>query len=117
MRIMALYTIPDRRRMDRLASLYLLLVVTAEAERLGGRRDQLDAGNVAAHPNFMTAQASRRDGRVDRLPFALIFVALEALGRIDVLLEGDRVSLRQSRRYCHNHEAENLNPSWEGPPG
>jgi hypothetical protein len=44
---------------------------------------------------------------VNRFPFALIFVALEALGRVDVLLEWNRVGLSQDRGGCEYQKANN----------
>jgi len=92
-RIVTLHAIANRRGMNRLARLYLLLIVAAQAERLGGSGDQLDPGDVAIDADFVAAQAAGRDGGVNCFPFAFVFVALQALGRIHVVFEGYRVSL------------------------
>src|SRR6201997_3355262 len=88
MRIMALHAVAHRRRMDRLPRLHLLLVMTAEAQRLGRRSDQLDPCYVAADPDFVAAQTPGCDRRVNCFSLALIFVALQALRRVDIFLEG-----------------------------
>jgi hypothetical protein len=87
-----------------LPSLHLLLIVAAEAQGLGRRGDQLDARDVPVHPDFMAAQASGRDRRVNRLSFALVFVALQTFGRVDILFEGNRVCLRESGGNRQNEQ-------------
>jgi len=81
--------------------------MTTEAQRLRCGRDQLNAGHIPVDPNLVAAQATGRDRRVDRLPFAFVFVALEALGRIHVLFERNWVSLRQAEADRADQEADN----------
>src|ERR1700756_1557288 len=107
-RIVALHAIAHCRRMHRLPSLHLLLVVAAEAKRLGRGRDQLDPRHIPVDPDFVAAQAPRRDRRMNRLSFALVFVALQALRRVHILFEGNRVSLRQSGRSRQHEQAHDL---------
>ena len=118
MRIMALHAIADCGRMDRLSGLNLLFVVAAETESLRCRSRQLDASDIAVHPDFVATHTAGRDRRVNGLPFALILVALETLFRIDIFVERNRVSLGdgwQNRNRHHNsQQRESLG---EGLPG
>jgi len=104
-RVVALHAIADCRRMDGLPYLNFLVVVAAEAEGLGCGSGQLDPGDIFVDPNFMTAQASGGDCRVNCLSFALIFVALETLRRVHILFKRYRVSLGPGRRTGQRHKA------------
>jgi hypothetical protein len=104
MRIVALQAITDSRRMHRLSSLNLLLIMAAQAESLRRRGDQLHPSHIAGDANFVAAQASSRDRRMHCLSFALVFMAFEALRGIYILLERNRVSFGYSRRNCTNQK-------------
>jgi hypothetical protein len=108
MRIVALHAVAHCRRMDRLPSLHLLFIVAAEAKGLGRRGDQLDPRDVPIDPDFVATQAPSRDRRVNRLSFALIFVALQAFGRVHILFDGNRVSLGESGGNRENEQAHDL---------
>ena len=96
-RIVAGQAIANGRLVDCALDLRRILFrVTREAELIRGGRGQLDAGYVFIDPHFMAAQASGRDRRVNGLSFCLIFVALDALRRVDILIERNRVSLGKS---------------------
>jgi hypothetical protein len=84
--------------MNRLSGLDLLFIVAAKAERLRRRGREFHPSNIPSDSNFMAAQAAGGDCRVDCLPFALVFVTLEALCRVDVLIERYRVRLRKGRQ-------------------
>jgi hypothetical protein len=94
----ALHAIPNRWQVHRQSRLHLLFIVAGQAESLGRRGDQLDPGYIFADPHFVTAQATGGNRGVDRLPFALVFVALQALSRVHILFERDGVGLRYRRR-------------------
>ena len=111
MRIMTLHAIPDRWRMHGLGGIELFLVMAAQAQRLRGRSRQLDSRDVFGDAHFVAAQASGRDRRMHGFAFALIFVALQALRRIDILVQRNRVRLRENRgrHYRQNKKrGENL---------
>ena len=82
----------------------IFLRVATQTERLGRRGDQLDPGDVFVDPNFVTAQTSRRDGRVDRFAFRLILMALKALGRVDVLVERHGMLFGKCRNYLNRYK-------------
>ena len=64
-RVVALEAIAHRRRMDRAFEVGGVLVgVAGEAKRVRGGGDQLHAGDIFVHPDFVAACATGRDGRV-----------------------------------------------------
>ena len=115
MRIVALDAIPNCRRMHRLCRVHLFFVVAAEAKRLGGGGLHLHPGDVAIDPNFVAAQASHRDRRVNRLTFGFIFVALEALRRVDILVERHWMSFGQGWRHRDGQRPNHKQKIGEGP--
>jgi hypothetical protein len=100
--------------MDRLPSLHLLLVVAAEAQGLRRRGDQLNPRYIPVDSDFMAAQATGRDRRVNCLSFALVFVALQAFGRVHILFERNRVGFSENGRNRQNEQAQNLKYVGEG---
>src|SRR5579862_6238843 len=101
MRIVTLDAVAHRRRMYRPFERGSVFIrVTTQAERLGSRSDQLDAGHIFIDPNFVAGQAAGRDRRMDRFALRLILVALETLGRIDILFKRDRMLFGPCRRRC-----------------
>jgi hypothetical protein len=98
MRIVTLQAIAHRRRVHRsLQRCRIFFRVTADAQGLRSRCDQLDSRDVFTYSNFVTAQTSGGDRRVDGLPFRFVLVALDALSRIDVLVERNRMLFRECR--------------------
>lgn len=67
------------------------IFVAVAAKAKGGRRrgDQLHVRRLFANPHFMTAQTTCLHGRVNSLPFGLVRMALEALGRVHIRFEGN----------------------------
>src|SRR5579864_234189 len=116
-RIVALHAITHCRRMDGLPSLHLLLVVAAEAKCLGRRGDQFDPRYIPVDSDFVAAQAAGSDRRVNRLSFALVFVALQAFGRIHILFEGNRVSFSQGGGRRQYQQASNPEEIGQGSSG
>lgn len=91
-RIVTLDAIAHRRRMHSSFKCGRVFVrVATQAKRLRSRSDQFDASHVLVDPNFVTAQASGRDGGMNRLPFRLVLMALQAFGRVDILIERNRM--------------------------
>lgn len=60
--------------------------MAAQAELRWSRRLQLDPGHILIHADFMTAQAAHLHGRMHRLPFCFLVMALEAGRRIGILV-------------------------------
>lgn len=116
MRVVTLDAIAHRRRMHRpFKSRGIFFGMATQAESLGSRSNQLDASYVFTDPNFVTAQTSRRNRRMDSLALRLILMALEALRRIDVLVERNRVLLGQCRHHLdHKKERQQLEEAGEG---
>ncbi len=107
MRIVALDAVANRWRMDGpFQRCSILIGVARDAERLGRRRDQFHAGDVFIGSDLMACEASHGDGGVDELAFRFILVALEALRRVDVLIEGNRVNRSGGTRTRQHHHAE-----------
>jgi len=97
-RIVALDAITHRRRMHRtLQRRRIFFGMACQAHGLRRGSDQLDPRDLFVDANFMAAQASRRDRRVHSLALGLVLVTLEALRRIDVFLEWDRMFFRPCR--------------------
>src|SRR5579862_7129937 len=97
-RVVALDAVAHRRRMHRpLNRGRIFFRVATEAERLRSRGDQLDSRYVLVDSDFMAAQTSRRDCRMNGLAFGLVFVAFKTFCRVDILVEWDD-SLRQQSR-------------------
>ena len=59
------------------------------AKRGWGGGDELDAGDVFVDADLMAACAAGGHGGMNGFAFVLAFVALEALGGVGVLVEGD----------------------------
>ena len=99
MGVVALETVSNCGRVDLSLNLCRIFVGVALETELD-RRDfrQLDMRDIANRANFVTAQASRSDRRVNCFSIGLIFVTLEALRRINVLVERNRVGLGKCRR-------------------
>src|SRR5207245_8165842 len=113
-RIVALHAVAHCWRMDGLPSLHLLLVVATEAQGLGRRGNQLDPRYIPVDSDFVAAQATGRDRRVNRLSFALVLMALQAFRRVHILFEGNRVSFRESGGNRQNEQAHDLKYVGEG---
>lgn len=91
----------------------VFVAVAGQAKLVGGSGDQHHPGDVFVNPDFVTAQAPRGDGGVDRLTFAFVFVALQALRRIYILLERDRVGFggdTSSKHYYHEETDQRVKP-------
>lgn len=81
MGIVTLEAIADGRAMYAALDLGGVFVgVTLKTEAVGGGCDQLYACDLFANAYFVTARTSSRNCRMDRLPLALVLVALDALG-------------------------------------
>ena len=101
--VMALDAIANRGRMNGSLQGFSVLVAVARetnCRRAGG--DQLYAGNIFVDANFVAARAAHRDGRVHELAFGLVFVALDAFGRVGVLIQWDWMDGREyyARTHC-----------------
>src|SRR5579864_77103 len=59
----------------------------------------------------MAAQASRSNRRMDRLAFALVFMALQAFRGIHILVERNRMRLREGRRDRHHQNEKRVPPA------
>jgi hypothetical protein len=105
-RIMAGQTIPHRRRMNIALDLGgVFIAVARQAELVGCRGDELDASDVFVDPHFVARRASQGDRRVHRFALRLVLVALQALGRIGVLVERHRVN-RGGNLRCQGRQQE-----------
>jgi hypothetical protein len=115
---MALHTVAHRGGMNRLPGLDFFLVVATKAESLRSSRRQLNAGDVSGDAHFMAAHTPRSDRRVNRLPFGLVFVALDALRRVYILLERDWMSLGKGWQDRNRRDVtQNYKQLGEGSPG
>ena len=99
---MALHAVANCRRMHRQSGLNLLVVVAAQAESLRRSVRELYPSHVASHADFVAAQASGGNGGMYRFAFTLVFVAFQALLRVDVFIERYWMGLGPSR--CNRHE-------------
>ena len=82
----------------------ILIGMAGEAQGGGSGGDELDPRHILAYPDFVTACAAQGYRRMDVFPFGLIRVALQALGRIRVLVERNRVHVGKYR--CAREEEE-----------
>jgi hypothetical protein len=115
---MALHTVAYRWGMDRLPGLNFFLVMATEAESLRRGRRQLNAGDISGDANFVAAQTTRSNRRVNRLSFGLVFVALDALRRVYILLERDWMSLGKGWQNRNRRDVtQNYKQLGEGSPG
>ena len=79
--IMACEAIVLSRRVQRtLADNGLPVFMTLQAERNDRGGFQFDAGDVVGNPNLMAGKTAYSDGCMNRFPFGLIFVTLQAFG-------------------------------------
>lgn len=106
MRVMALDAVPDCGRMYgslQISGVFVGMAGNTNRRRTGG--DQLYAGNVLANPDLVTARATHCDGGVNELAFGFVFVALDAFGRIRVLVQGNWMDGRHynARAECESH--------------
>ena len=97
--IVAVEAVANRRQMDLSFYLGSILVAVARQAELDWRGgDQLYVSNVTVGANLVAAQTAGRDGRVDELAFALVFVTLKALGAVGLRIERNGVNAAESRR-------------------
>lgn len=87
--------------------------MTTQAERLRRRSRQLDARDVFIHAHFVAAQASSCDSGVNRLAFGLVLVAGDALRRVDVLVERNRVLLSRSGQNADGKKENEMGEAGE----
>lgn len=98
-RVMALQAVANRWAVnDPLKLCSIFVRVAGEAQTHGRGGHQLYAGNVPVHANLVTDIASEGDCRMDELAFGLALMASGALRGICVLVEGDGVNIRKTRR-------------------
>jgi len=98
-RIVTLHAVANRRGVNLAFGVGGLLVgVAGDAERHGGSRGQLHAGNIFLYPDLMATGAAHGDRRMNRLALALVLMALSARRRIRLGIEGYRMDSRP-RRY------------------
>ncbi len=106
MRIVAGQAIAHSGLVDRALDLGRILVcVTSQAELVRNGCGQLNASDIFINANFVAAQATSRDRRVNCLSFALVLVALQALRRVDIFVERNR--MRLGRRW-KNRNRQNV---------
>jgi hypothetical protein len=105
MRIVTLDAIADRWTVhfSFLVRSFLVCVTgQAKSSRRGG--SQFDPGDIFIDANFMTTQAAHCDRGVDVRPFTLVFMAFQALGGIDLWVQGNGMNAStQARRQCQKH--------------
>jgi hypothetical protein len=87
----------------RMQRVFLGLVVTGEAELIF-RGGQVNVGGFALSLDFVTTGATHLYGGMNRLAPALLFVTLEALGRVGVLGNGDRVLVGYDAQAAHQDQ-------------
>jgi hypothetical protein len=94
----ALNAVADCRRVNLTFNVGGFLVgVAAKAQGLSCGSGQLDASDIPGDPYFVAALATRRYSRVDRFPFALILMTLQAFGRVRAYFERDWMCRRDDR--------------------
>lgn len=115
-RVVTLDAVAHGRRMHRsFESGGVFICVATQAQCLGSRSNQLDAGYVFTDPNFVAGQAAGRDRRMDCLTLRLILMAFEALRRVDILVERNRMLFRQRRHHLdHKKKCKQLEEAREG---
>ena len=106
-RIVALQAVAHRRLVDISFDLGGVFVgVTGQAELVGSRRDQLDAGDVAIDPDLVATQAAHRDGGMDELTLALFAMAFKAFGGICFWVQRNRVNRPPKRRPVEQRQTQ-----------
>ena len=120
-RVVALHAIANRRSVNDTFNVGSILIgVAGEAKRVRRGRDQLDPRYIFIYPDFVAAQAAHRNRRVNRFPFGLVFMALQALLGVGVLVERNRVGRGEGRcrsdEDCYNeqHHGEGRHPAMAG---
>jgi hypothetical protein len=68
-----------------------------KSSRRGG--NQFDAGNIFIDSNFMATQAAHGHRAMDMRPFALVFMALQALGGIGFRVQRNGMHASAQARY------------------
>jgi len=97
--VMTLQAVSDRRRMHR--SFYVrrfLVGMAGQTKSIGSGRDQHDPGDIPVNPDLMATQAAHRNSGVDRLALCFVVVAFQALGPVDVLVQGNGMNGRGGAR-------------------
>ena len=91
-RAMALDAVSNRRRVNRTLQLGgIHISVTADAEGLSCSSGQFDSSYIFINANFVTTGTSCGYCRMYHLTLALLFVALDTLGRFGIFAEWDRM--------------------------
>jgi hypothetical protein len=111
-RIVARQAISNRRGMNVPFDLRgVFIAVAGEAYFVGCGRDQLYMCDIPVDPNFVAAQASHRDGGMNRFALGFVFVAGKADCGVGLWIERDRM-LRRTGLPCktqnQNHTGEAL---------
>ena len=89
---MALDAIADGRRMNcPLEGGRVHVGMTRDAQRLGGCRGELNAGDVFVNPDFVTARTTHRNGGVNEFALGFVLVTLDTGCRIGVWFERYRM--------------------------
>jgi len=83
----------------------VLVRMASDAERLRSRGDELYAGDIFVDPDFMAAQTTHRNSRVDGLACCPILMTFQALGSVGGLLQWHWVN-RGSGVRNQQHERE-----------
>lgn len=117
MRVVALQAVAYRRWMHMAFNLRRVLIgMAAQTNFVRDGGNQCYVGCVFVSPDLMAAQATRRNCRMNELALRFIFVAFEALGRIDVLIQWNRMNRgRGAREQQRNQQKQKKNDNRKRP--
>src|ERR1019366_4728529 len=108
-----LEAVAHRRGMDRAFEVGSVLVgVAGETERVGRRGDQLHARDVFRHPHFVATGTPHGNGGVHRFALGFVLVALNALGRVCVLVERYRMCGSAAEAGTQNQGHSHIEPDY-----
>lgn len=115
MRIVALEAIPDGGTVNLALDVGRILVgVAGKAERGGSSGGELDARHVFVDANFVTAKTSSGNGGVDVLALGLVSMTLEALCRVGILVERNRMDVSEGRNGENTNDEKNNDEKFGG---
>ncbi len=98
-RIVAGQAIANRGRVHEAVDLRRIFIfVAAQADFVGNGTGEGYVSDIAVGANLMAAQTAHGDGGMDELSFGLILVAFEALGSVDVLIQGNGMNRGRGAR-------------------
>ncbi|HSR06470.1 MAG TPA: hypothetical protein VLM42_04920 [Bryobacteraceae bacterium] len=98
MRVVALQAVTNRGAVNHARDLLCVFaLMTGEAQGSSRSLRQFHVSRVAVYSYFVAGCAAHCNGGVDVFPFGAVFMAFQAFSRVRVLLERNRMNVRENR--------------------